>query len=300
MLNCKERAAKHFAIVPARKFIEGEKKMKALGIRKLLCLVLMVVLLSACTGGGNETATNDVSTGETVVKVGTMGTYFPFSYTNDEGSLTGYDVEVVRLLDERMKDYSIEFQTGDLISLFLEMDAGRVMMVANQIAKNPEREEKYLFSDDGYIYVQTHLVVNGDDNTRTTMADFEGETMGALNGDYFAELIEAYHAENGEPFEIRYYDGEYEPIFIDMDAGRVQGTLNDATVVNGYAKEMGLNIKCVGEALESSFSYHCIRSDAEGQAFKASVDAALKEVIADGSLAALCVEWFGEDFVNAG
>jgi L-cystine transport system substrate-binding protein len=266
-------------------------------------LILVLTSVDACTnltGQQGNTAPAAAAEEEMVITVGTMGTYFPYSYFDEEtGELTGYDVEAVRLLDERMEDVRVEFQTGPFTSLFLDMDAGRINMVANQVAKNEEREAKYLFSEDGYIFVQSQLVVQGSDNTHTSLADFTAEdTLGAITGDYYADKMETYKEENDSPYGIQYYDGEYVDIFMDMDAGRVAGTLNDTTVVAGYAENMGLDIKCVGDVMESSFSFFIFRNDEANQEVKAKIDAALKEVRDDGSLGKLCEEWFGANYVN--
>ncbi len=263
---------------------------------KLTVFLLMIyaTVFSACAGVQAEPPGGSAE----VINVVTIGAYYPFSYIDDDGKLTGYDVEVVRLLDERMEDTEIEFTTAPFDSMFLELDSGRAEMIACQIAKNPEREEKYLFTEEGYLYVQTKLVVNADDNTRTSLTDMTGEIIGCVTGDFFTDMLENYNEANGNPFELRYYDGEYVGLFTDISTGRIAGTVNDTVVVDGYAETLGLKIKCVGDIMESSYSYFCFRNDENGRAFKAKADAALGEIIEDGSLAALSKEWFGEDFTK--
>jgi L-cystine transport system substrate-binding protein len=246
----------------------------------------MIIATSACSGG------------EEVVKVGTMGTYFPFTYTDEEGNLTGYDVEVMRLLDKKMKDVKIEFVTGTMEELFAALDSGSIDMIANQIAKSPEREEKYIFSEDGYIYAQTKLVVSAYDETTEVLADMAGKTVAGVRADYFTDIIDAYNAENGNIYKVKYYDAEYVDIFIDIATERVAGTINDTTAVNGYVKNLGLSIKTTGDVIESSYSYICIRGDAVGADLKSKLDAALSEAHKDGSLSNVSIEWFGEDFTT--
>lgn len=256
----------------------------------LLLTAVLLISLSGCgaSGGGSEK----------VVNVGTMGTYSPFSFTDDDGNLTGYDVEVVKLLGERIPGITFEFVQTPWDSLFLGLDSKKFDMVANQISRTPEREEKYLFEDKGYIYVQSQLVVNADDNTHTSMADFEGETLGGITGDYFTELMEEYNNANGNPFNMQYYGEDYTSIFIDLDVGRIAGTINDSTVVSFTSKNLGLKIKCVGEVLEESYSYFAFRQDEVGEDLKKKVDKAMDEVLADGSLRDLSIKWFGEDFTQ--
>jgi L-cystine transport system substrate-binding protein len=121
-----------------------------------------------------------------VVYIGTSGSYHPFTYYDDDGNLTGYDVEVVKLLNSKISGTDLQFTvTGQWDGLVAGMDAGRYDMVANQLAKSPEREEKYTFTENGYVYVETQLVVSGGDNSRTELSQFAGETMGGVVDDYF-------------------------------------------------------------------------------------------------------------------
>jgi L-cystine transport system substrate-binding protein len=260
------------------------KKWKTMSL--CFVIILFVSVLSAC---------NNANQGDKVVYVGTMGTMLPFTYYDDDNNLTGYDVEVVRLLGSKIPGVTFEFITSPWDSLFLGLDSKRYDMVANQIAKSPEREEKYLFPDKGYVYVETQLVVHADDNTRKSLDDFAGETLGGITGDYFTEMMEEYNDEHGNPYKMQYYGEDYTSIFIDLDVGRIAGTLNDSIVVGRTAMELGLKIKCVGEVLEESYSYFCFRNDEVGRDLKAKVDQAMNDVIADGSLAKLSIEWFGGD-----
>ena len=54
----------------------------------LVFLLAISLLLVACSSTDDE-----VTTEEATIKVGTMGTYHPFSYENEAGELTGYDLE---------------------------------------------------------------------------------------------------------------------------------------------------------------------------------------------------------------
>jgi L-cystine transport system substrate-binding protein len=233
-----------------------------------------------------------------VVYVGTSGSYHPFTYYDDDNNLTGYDVEGVRLLNSKIDGVDLQFTvTGQWDGLVAGMDAGRYDMVANQLAKNPEREEKYIFAENGYVYVETQLVVNGGDNARTDLSEFAGETMGGVVDDYFSEMLEDYNSEHGSPYSMNYYE-DYTGVFMDVSNGRIAGTVNDSIVVGNLAKNLGLNIKCVGDVLEDSFSFFMFPRSEAGNDLKKKVDKAMEEVLKDGSLKNLCIEWFGADYVS--
>nr|AGS53400.1 L-Cystine ABC transporter, periplasmic cystine-binding protein TcyK [uncultured bacterium contig00025] len=169
-------------------------------------------------------------------------------------------------------------------------------MVANQIAQNDERRSKYLFPENGYIFAKTQLVVNTSDN-RTDLSQFEGATLGGVANDYFTDLLEEYNEANGNPFTIRSYE-DYTGLFMDISNGRVEGTCNDDIVIGYQSSHLGLKLKCVGEVLDYAYSFFLLPQTDAGRDLKAKVDKALQEVIADGSLRALCIEWFGADYTT--
>jgi len=80
-------------------------------------LFVLAALLTACVSSeksdGDASAQNTAQGGKDVQKiiVGT-GTQFPnICFLDDKGNLTGYDVELVRAIDEKLPEYEFEFKT---------------------------------------------------------------------------------------------------------------------------------------------------------------------------------------------
>ena len=252
----------------------------------LILSALLFTLTAACAQSPKST----------VVRVGTSGTYAPFTFF-DGDRLTGYDIEVVRLLDGRIDDVTFEFvTTGSFDGLVTGLDAGRYEMVAQQIAENAERKQKYLFPEYGYTFAETLLVVHGNE-TRTDLSEFSGETLGGLASDWFRGVLDEENEKLGNIFNVVSYE-DYSQIFMDIDNGRIAGTLNDNIVIGYQSQHLGLNLKCVGEAVDSCFSYFLLAQDQAD--LRTKIDKALAEVIADGSLAKLSTEWFGADYTAGG
>lgn len=84
-----------------------------------LSLLALIAVLAGC-GAGGAGSSAAASSGEpsgsaegvTTVRVGTMGTYSPFSYTDEDGKLTGYDLEVVRKVEQTDPSLHFEFTAG--------------------------------------------------------------------------------------------------------------------------------------------------------------------------------------------
>lgn len=80
------------------------------------------------------------------IVVGT-GTAFPkICFIDENGKLTGFDVELVREIDKRLPDYEFDIQTQEFSNLLLSLETKKIDFVAHEMEKNPERTEKYLLT----------------------------------------------------------------------------------------------------------------------------------------------------------
>src|SRR5512142_535447 len=95
-----------------------------------------------------------------VLTVGTEGVYAPFTFTDEKGQLTGYDVEVVKALAARA-GLEARFVPTPWDGIFLGLESRKFDLIANQIGKTPEREKKYLFTQD-YLVSGAQIIVKAD------------------------------------------------------------------------------------------------------------------------------------------
>jgi L-cystine transport system substrate-binding protein len=256
-------------------------------MKKLISLIIVLALsLSAAT------ALADVKT----VNVGTEGVYSPFTFIDESGKLTGYDVEVIRLVDELLPDYEFNFVQTAWDGIFLALDAGKIDMIANNLGKNAEREEKYLFNDTPYLYSYNVIVTGADNTDIKTIEDFAGKRIGSSVGSNFTNILETYTKEHGNPFEITYYDGNYSFVLQDLVVGRLDATLNSPFATADIAKQLGITDKIkVAGAVGDADPIHLLFRKDETDLAKA-VDGAIQQLIASGALAKLSTEWFGQDY----
>ncbi|RYE86757.1 MAG: transporter substrate-binding domain-containing protein, partial [Hyphomicrobiales bacterium] len=94
------------------------------------------------------------------LRVGTEGTYAPFSFHDDSGTLVGFDVEIAQEIANRI-GVTAEFVEGPWDGLIAGIDANRYDVVVNQVGITEERKQKYDFSEP-YIASKAALVVKGD------------------------------------------------------------------------------------------------------------------------------------------
>ena len=107
-------------------------------------LALGVLVVAGC--GDDTSKETKVNPDAKVVNVATRGTVRPYSYTDDNGNLTGFDVELLKEIERRNPDLHFNFKPMAVDAAFVAMDAGQVDMIANQMRRNSTRESKYYYT----------------------------------------------------------------------------------------------------------------------------------------------------------
>ena len=243
-----------------------------------------------------------VAEGTLNVLVGTMGTYSPFSYYDENDRLTGYDIEVVRKIEETDPSLHFDFESGAWESLFPGLDSGKFGMLANQIAGTEERRAKYYLTDESYFVATNQLIVRSDNDTIKSFEDLvaSGGVLGLTVGDNHNEEAELWNAEHDADHQlnIQYYNEDVTTILQDIDNGRIAATLNDPAVAVSKAEIQGLSVKPVGNPVDQTPVFFIFPQDENGRIARDKVDAALKTLKQNGELAALSVAWFEADYTE--
>jgi len=276
-------------------------------------LLVLVLGLAGCSVAASKTSTSAILTTDPittnateattalsiepqVIKVGTMGTYEPFTYVDDAGKLTGYDIEVLRLIEKTDPTIKFDFVTGPWDSLFPGLDADKFQILANQITSNPDRAAKYLLTENSYALCVSQLIVKSGRTDIQTLNDLKGKKIGTTVGDSFTRVLEDWNAANGDILDIVYYEEDITTILQDIVNGRIDATLNDPIMAAAKAKAQNLAVEPVGERVNAEPTYFILKKDDAGEALKTKLDNALTKIKEDGSLSNLSIDFFGVDY----
>lgn len=263
--------------------------------RRITALVLTAaaaIALTACSSGGtaqpSSSADGDDDYGlvtDGTLTVATEGTYRPFSFHDDSGDLVGFDVEIAEAVAEKL-DLEIVFQETQWDAIFAGLDAGRFDVIANQVSINPEREEKYLFSEP-YTVSPGVIVVPEDDDSISGFDDLAGKTTAQSLTSNWYELAQ----ESGATVEA--VEGWAQAVAL-LQQGRVDATINDSLTFLDYEKSEGpTGLKIAAETDEPGLSAFALTKDKE--ALTEAIDGALAELREEGVLAEISEKYFGAD-----
>ncbi|BBG05300.1 MULTISPECIES: amino acid ABC transporter substrate-binding protein [Pseudonocardia] len=224
------------------------------------------------------------SAGSDTLRIGTEGTYSPFSFQGPDGELTGYDVEVARAVGGKL-GREVEFVQTPWDSIFAALESQRIDLVANQVTINDERKARYDLSTP-YTVSEGVIVTRADDTAISTLADLQGRTTAQSATSNWAEVA------RGAGANVEAVEGFVQAVRLLKD-GRVDATVNDTLAVGEYEKTTGdRGVKVAGTTGDTSEQAFAARKDS---GLIAEVDRALAELKADGTLEQLSEKYFGAD-----
>jgi putative amino-acid transport system substrate-binding protein len=222
------------------------------------------------------------------IRVGMSGGYFPFTFVQQD-KLQGFEVDFMNEVAARTGD-TVEFSTMSFSGLIGALEAGRIDTVANQITITPERAAKFVFSQP-YVYDGAQVVVKkGNEDTITGPESLKGKTVAVNLGSNFEQLLRELPYAN--EIDIRTYESNIEQ---DTALGRVDAFVMDRVSSAQVIAESPLPLALAGEPFSSIENALPFRNDAAGIALRDRIDAAITEMKADGSLAAISEKWLAAD-----
>ena len=247
------------------------------------------VASTAETSGENELE-KVKSAGKLVI--GIEGPYPPFTYHDDNGELTGLDVELGKALAEKL-GVEVEFQEAAWDSLLIGIDTERFDTVINSVSITDERAEKYDFSDP-YYYEARRVVVRADDDSIHSPEDLNGKKIATNTTNAFIPWYE----ENGA--EVVGIDTSAEAIDLVL-SGRADFLGTSVPVLNAYLDEHPdaadkLKVAFVIPNSEDVIAIPVSKGEPE---FLDAINAALAELREEGTLKEISEKYLGGDYTNS-
>jgi cystine transport system permease protein len=251
----------------------------------LAAVLALLWLLASCSSGGSASTLSEVRDSG-VLRVGTEGTYTPFSY-HDPGTnqLTGYDIEVITAVAQKL-GAKPEFVEAPFDALFASLVSQRFDVVANQVTRNVEREGKYALSQ-GYTFSEGVIITRADDTSVTGLAGLQGKTTAQSSTSNWAGVAKEAGA------KVEAVEGFTQAVTL-VKQGRVDATVNDNLAALEYFKTTNdASVKVAAKTGDSSEQVFALRQDEPE--LRDAINTALAQLQSDGTLRTISDKYFGED-----
>lgn len=270
-------------------------KKKIISLLTLLSLLLCFSMLAV----GRAEASHSEEEKE-VITVGISAQSKPYNYYNENNELAGFEIDLLKAIEQESDDYAFEFEITEFASLFAGVDSGKFDLIANNIGENPERRDKYLFSKNPYVITHNVLITRPDAGDNLALEEMAGQSMGLVAGSLQAIFMEKYNEEHpDQAIQLEYIDTDGANIIREVASGRYDMTIYSTTYLQDVMDTFGLDL--VGHPIENEDeiqppgAYFLYNQNAESLELRNDIDQVLAQLREEGTLAAISEKHFGQD-----
>ncbi|WP_417804380.1 transporter substrate-binding domain-containing protein [Thalassospira lucentensis] len=254
----------------------------------------------------------------TSITIATEGAYPPWNYTKADGTLAGYEIELIDEICGRLK-VECTVVAQDWNGIIPGLTAGKYDAIIASMGATDERREVVDFSDpyarapNGFLVASDGPLANlpfsgqpfslGGDSAELEVALAElspllqGKTLGVQGGSTAANFANEVL---GDIVEIKEY-GTVDQHNLDLTAGRIDLVVCNVTSLAAAAEDIGDQVTIAGPSftggvLGAGTTHVAIRKGEP--ALLEMMNEAIASIIADGTNSQLTTKWFGVDIGN--
>ncbi len=249
----------------------------------LVCSLIVVCFLSACAekekiADGSELIHKD----EFVFTA--SGEFKPFSYMNDDLTMSGFDIEVGEAIAKEMglKPVQKRIKFKGIVE---GVKTGRADAAVASHTINPQRSKHVSFSTP-YYYSGPQIFTRPDSDIKT-VDDLAGKEVAVAKGSTYADTAAEYTD------KIKTYDSDITALQA-LSSGRHDAVITDFVTGKNAAKE-GFEIK---EQQLIERSEQAIVLPQDNPKLLKRVNEALEQLQQDGTLSEISIKYFGEDITK--
>ena len=283
--------------------------------KRLLSAVMasaMVLSLAACGGAKTETTAAE-TTAEKKEETTTAGTtaaetaeaaggtlivgfdqdFPPMGFVGDNGEYTGFDLDLAKEVASRL---GLEYKAQPIAwdSKDMELESGNIDCIWNGFTITG-REDDYTWTTPYMANKQVFVVAN--DSDIKSQADLAGKVV-EVQADSSAEAALKENQDLANTFGQLLTTPDYNTAFMDLEQGAVDAVAMDVIVAGYQIKQRNADFKILDDSLsEEEYGIGFKKGNPE---LRDKVQGALEEMAADGTLAKISDEWFGEDVTTIG
>ncbi|HHV65619.1 MAG TPA: amino acid ABC transporter substrate-binding protein [Peptococcaceae bacterium] len=277
-------------------------------MKKSLVLVLSLLLVLALAIGcasqkPAEPAPNDQQPAENTdtswedIKakgyfiVGLDDSFPPMGFRDDKGEIVGFDIDMAKKAAEKL-GVEVKFQPCVWSGIIMELNNKNIDVVWNGMTITAERQEQINFSRP-YLNNRQIIIVKKDSPIKTK-ADLAGKKVAVQGGSSAVDAVKADEATFKTIGELVEFSN-YTEALMDVKVGRMDAVVIDEVVGKYYlTKEPGLYTVLEEDFGSEQYGIGFRKTD---EAFRAELQKAIDDMIADGTAKEVSEKWFGEDII---
>lgn len=259
-----------------------------------------ITILAAC---GSGEASNTSEGGDVrKVKVAYDMASKPISWLDDKGNATGYDVEVMKLVDELLPEYEFEYVGTTSDDLLIGVEQGKFQVGVKNAFWTEERTEKFIFPENFLGLSSAGLVLKKENEHIKSLEDFASAgfslaPIAANNAQY--TVIDEYNKANPDnPVKLDAGDAFTVDVVQWVNEGRVDGgVIIEGPFQKQVLDETGPYYNLKDEVVYNEFAV--IKTwplfNKKEQEFADAYDKAVKQLQEEKKTNEISTEFYGRD-----
>lgn len=260
-----------------------KKKLAAI-VAAGLAVCLSAFALSGC-GNSGSSANNSSSEPAQTLTVGFDAEYPPYGYVADDGSYTGFDLDLAKRVCEiegwEFKAEAIDWDAKDAL-----LGSGTINCIWNGFTIEG-REDDYTFSDP-YMKNGQVVVVKADSGIKS-LDDLKGKIVLTQKGSAALEVLQGDQKKLADTFKELQTIGDYNNAFMQLESGAVDAVACDLSIAAYQMSAKPDAFVQLDDALSmENYGVGFAKGDTETAA---KVTEALKQMDADGEVEQLCEKY---------
>lgn len=256
---------------------------------KRLIISFMVVLMAFSFASANDGSWEKVKKAG-VLAIGLDDAFPPMGFRVEDGTLTGFDIEVAEETGKRL-GIKILWQPTAWDGVIHSLNSKKFDCIWNGMTITAERSEKVDFTKP-YIMDGQVVVVKFDEKRFSKPSDLGEKIVGVQKGSSAVKAVEKLPV--APKVSKEYKDNPM--ALLDLEAGRLDGVIID-NVVGRYtvAKRLGKFKTLPGFISKEPFGIAFRKAD---DSLRAKVQETIDAMVADGTMGKISKKWFGEDITD--
>lgn len=255
---------------------------------------LSVLCAATLMGCGEKPAAEQAATTsheaptEQVLKIATEGAYAPFNYTNADGSLGGFDIEIANALCDQLK-VQCQINAQDWEGIIPALQQGKYDAIVAAMSVTPERSAQVAFSEPYYTNSLVLLAKDGSSFDPSRPEDIANTAIAAQRSTISSQWLQETHPNA----HAQLYD-TLDNAFLDLGAGRAGAMVADKVPALTWLKsELGKGFVIKGQEIDIQ-DHMAVAVKKDNEALLAKINEALVAIKSDGTYDAIVKKYFDQ------
>ena len=269
----------------------GSNSMTSQRFLKPMLAVAAFLALVGCSNGqdkGAESTNSDANntaettekkadaTEDNVLRIGTEGAYAPFNYTNADGTLGGFDIEIANAICADMQ-VTCEIMAQDWDGIIPGLKAGKYDAIVAAMSVTPERAQQVAFTDPYFSNALVFLAKKDSSFDPSNSSDIDSHSIAAQRSTISSQWLEKAYPKA----DMKLYD-TLSNAFLDLGSGRVDAMISDKLpAIEWLSSPSGSNYGLKGDEIDINDNFAiAVRPN---DALQAKINTSLSNIKANGT-----------------